>query len=174
MSMKKLLNEISKPSNWIFFMLALFIYSEIACQRPFTKEAYLERYKLFIETLEQNYQSYDSVEWSKADEMYRKFNEEWRDKFEDELTLKDKTILFRYQLKYKVIKFSVSIEQSIWELSGEDYDDFKARIQSYIENGMDEDIRKLREVAQRAGQIAVDQLDKILRELGYHDPHEVY
>lgn len=73
---------------------------------PFTKESYLEKYEAFMDKVAEERDTYSDDDWKDADEKYEQFNEEWYDKFESELSWKEKLTLTKYSTQYNFYRYS--------------------------------------------------------------------
>ena len=87
---------------FIFFSLVLVL---ISCS-PQTKESYLEDYEEFISTIDKESENYTDEDWINIEEKYNKFNGEWYDKFEDELTWKEQIVIYKYQSQFYFFKLT--------------------------------------------------------------------
>lgn len=144
---------------------AILSFIIISCA-PATKDSYLKKYAGFIESVKNNHSSYSEKDWLEADEEYTMFNDEWYGKFSDEMTISDKATILKYQAQYKYYRFESDFSKSWDEFINNDVEDMKERIEFYIENDMEKDLKKVWEKAQKAGDTAIERLREIFRELG--------
>ena len=72
---------------------------------PNSKESYLEEYKEFIEKVSDENDSYSEDDWAETDETFEKYNEEWYNKFEPELSFSEKLTITKYNAEYKIYRF---------------------------------------------------------------------
>ena len=77
----------------------------IKSSSPFSKESYLEDYKEFIEKVSNENDSYSEDDWAETDETFEKYNEEWYNKFEPELSISEKLTITKYNAEYKIYRF---------------------------------------------------------------------
>jgi hypothetical protein len=71
-----------------------------------SKESYIDRYEAFIEEVSNERDSYTDDDWKDADEKYEKYNKEWYDKFESELSWKEKLKITKYSTQYNIYRYS--------------------------------------------------------------------
>lgn len=86
----------------IIIAIVIFLIKSAA---PFSKEAYLEDYKEFIDEVSDENDTYSEDKWKDIDEKFDKFNEEWYEKFEDELSFTEKLTVAKYNAEYKIYKY---------------------------------------------------------------------
>ncbi len=79
--------------------LALVMAMMISCA-PTSKENYMEKYVSFLDEVSMEYKDYTPKDWEAMDEKFEKFNGEWYQKYEQELSFKDELKLQGYKMKY--------------------------------------------------------------------------
>lgn len=84
----------------LFVPILLFVIVSISSCSPFSKESYLKSYEAFIEKVSEKGDNYTDEDWKDIDEDYKKFNEEWYNKFKDELSLTEKLTISKYSVQY--------------------------------------------------------------------------
>lgn len=82
-----------------FGFLALVMAMMISCA-PTSKENYMEKYVSFLDEVSMEYKDYTPKDWEAMDEKFEKFNGEWYQKYEQELSFKDELKLQGYKMKY--------------------------------------------------------------------------
>lgn len=128
------LNKIGSARIIIGFLLLLNITTMISCSKPISKEKYLEKYKSFIEEINTDYKTFSEKQWTKAEEKYNKFNTEWYQKFENELSFKEKLTVYKYQYQFNSIKLKSGFEQMYDKHLKDDFTILTNKIKQYIED----------------------------------------
>lgn len=165
MDNKKKRGWIRWKKIFLIVQFLIFLLIIISCTTPLTKDAYFDKYESFIGQIKEDCKSYDKSAWQEADKKFDTFNNEWYEKFEDELTVSDKATILKYQAKYKYFRFEADFSHSWDKLLEEDIEDIKEKIEYYVENDMEEDIKELWEKAEKAGKEAIEKLKEIFEEL---------
>lgn len=148
-------------------LIVLIVFPAIlfSCSAPFTKEAYLEKYENFIDRVSSEHSSFAESDWEEADEMFDKFNNEWYNKFEDELTWKEEILIKKLAAHYYYCKGTHSAK-SYWDKNlKEDYIELQKKLEHYIENDMDEDVEALMEQAKMMGDSAMIFVEDVIEEI---------
>lgn len=91
--------------------LVLFLFTISSCT-PFTREKYLEQYKLFMDQVTENSINYSEQDWRNADKKYARFNNEWYNKYKDDFTWKEKMLIADYKVRYNMLKAGIEIGNS--------------------------------------------------------------
>ena len=156
--------------NSYLFVLLVFALLFGACGAPDTKEAYLEKFEAFVEDVTRSYKSYSDEDWKKAVEKYEKFAGEWYDKFKDDFTIKEKLNITGYHTKFNVCRAMKKTATEIRELfESLDVNEIRKQIHYYIDNNMQDDLKKLVDEAGKAGKEAEKAVKEILKELNADD-----
>lgn len=141
----------------IFAIVAVFV----SCA-PTSKEKYLAQFDSFITQVSQERETYTEEDWQKMEQQYNKFTTEWYYKFAPELTIKEELRIKGWQLKWNTYYNMDTFTDFFDRL---DIEAQKAKIQYYIENDMEEDLKKLQKEAEEAGKEAQKQLKELYDEL---------
>ena len=169
MAMETLKTGTMKIYNSKFLSRGLIITGVLflvySCFAPANKEVYLEKFEKFIETVEKGHEQYTEDDWQWADKRFEKFSGEWYRKFKGEYTLEDQIRIKGLIVTYKMLKGNMDTNSTLNDLFREDLDDFKKRIDDYLENDADEDLEKLKEEAGKMGDSAIRLLDEVLKDL---------
>jgi hypothetical protein len=144
--------------------LVLIAFTVISC-RPFSKESYLEKYNKFIIEVSEKGADYTEKEWKKADEKYKKFNEDWYKRFKEDLTWQEKATTAKYTLQYTYYRNKTGALDLYNTYIKGDLEKLKEKIRHYKENDMDEDIQNLIKQAKELGDSSVILLDKAIKEV---------
>ena len=148
------------------FVLLVFAFVLGACDAPETKEAYMEKYEAFVDDVSKNCKEYSEKDWEKAVEKYEKFVGEWYDKFKDEFSTREKIKLAALKVRFNACRaFDKAAGEVMKFFESINVGKIKQQIQYYIDNDMDEDLKKFVEEAEKAGLDAKKAVDKILDEL---------
>lgn len=89
-------------------ILWLSLFGMSCGQGPGSKEQYLQEYEAFLEKLDGNQADYSPNDWKAHDELFQKYQTEWYQKFEADLSPNDKRQLSQYQRRYDRMKNSGS------------------------------------------------------------------
>lgn len=166
-----MIEKLDKSMNNSIKILAilLFAFSIVAC-RPFSKESYLERYDEFITEVSSKRANYSEKDWKKADEKFKKFNEDWYERFKDDLSLQEKLTTAKYNIQYTYYKNMPAVMDLYNTYLKGDIEKLKEQIKYYKENKMDADLQALVKHAKEIGdsssiiiQNLVDGVDKELK-----------
>ena len=163
------------------YVLGLFIIVCLleSCSTPMSKEAYLEKYDAFIEDVSKNHNTYNEKDWEKATAKYDKFTGEWNNKFKEDFTIKEKTRLTGYQVKFNYYRTLEKATDKVKQLfESLNVNKIKEQIQFYIDNNMQDDLRQLIDGAEKVGEEAEKAVKKILKDLDvdvkeFDDKYEV-
>lgn len=118
-------------AKYLNILLIVFIIT--SCTAPNSKEKYFEKYKSFIDEVNTDYKTYTDDHWTKIEEKYNKFNNEWYQKFEPELLFKEKLTVYKYQYQYNSIKIKSGLEQIYDKHLKEDFTMLFNKMKEYID-----------------------------------------
>ncbi len=152
----------------IFFYLFLFIGTSVvfnSCRQPETKDDYLANFKSFVERVERHHEDYSKKDWMWADKRFELYNNDWYDKFEDELTTEEKLEVITLKLEYSNLKDPNAISNLLKNLRNEDVEGIKKKVDDYVENDLDEDVEKLMDGMKEIGDSAVKVLEDVFEEI---------
>ena len=152
-----------ESSSKIFVMMLLAI-TVFSC-RPYSKESYLEKYDKFISEVSEKGADYTDKDWKKADERYQKFNEDWYDRFKEDLTWQEKATTVKYTLQYNYYRNKTGALDLYNTYIKGDLEKLKKKIRHYKENDMDEDIQNILKEAEVLGDSSVIILKMIINEV---------
>jgi len=145
-------------------LIVLLVFSLFSC-RPFSKESYLKRYDEFMTEVSSKEASYTDKDWKKADEKYKKFNQDWYDRFKEELTLQEKLTTTKYNIQYSYFKSKAGALNFFDTYLKGDLEKLKEQIKFYKENKMDADIESLLKRAKEIGDSSVLVIQGIISEV---------
>lgn len=143
-----------------FFLLTA---SLIAC-RPFSKESYLEKYSKFISDVSDKGGQYTDNDWTKADEEYKKFSEDWYDHFKDELTWQEKLTTTKYTVQFSYYRNKPGALDLYKTYIKGDLEKLKEKIKYYKENNMNADIDSLIKQAKVLGDSSVQVVQGLIKD----------
>lgn len=150
----------------LIFVLAT-IHFLTSCSAPLSKESYIKDFEEFDQLVSSEFENYDSVTWVRTDEKYHKFSNDWYNKFKEDMTLNEKMKINSIKMKYKGYKTYSKFNALYEQYTQDDIESIKMDIEYYIDNGMDEDIEKILESAEQAGDSVFKVIEKILDDLDY-------
>lgn len=143
-----------------------FVLTLIFSCKPWSKEAYFEDFKSFMEEVRKNHDHYTEEDWREADEKYDKFSGEWYDDWEDEMTLKEKMIVSGYDGEYYLYKGLDKGKEMMQKVfSEENIQEIKRQLKEFKEQNLDEGIKEIQKQAEEIGEEAVKQINEIFKEL---------
>jgi hypothetical protein len=137
----------------------------VACT-PRVKESYMKEFNSFVAEVSENYKTYDDKTWEKQVKKYEKLSGEWYNKFKEEFTLQDEIAIKANQVKwhyYYNLNAAMSTVKELFESL--DVKGMTRQVQHYINNNMQDDLKKFCEEAKKAGKEAEACLAGILEEL---------
>lgn len=158
----KIFNSGFLSKGLIITGVLFLVYS---CFAPANKEVYLEKFEKFIETVEKGHKQYTEDDWQWADKRFEKFSGDWYRKFKGDYTLEDQIRIKGLIVTYKILKGNIDNNSTLKDIFREDLDDFKKRLDDYLENDAEEDLEKLRKEAGKLGDSAKQMLDEMLKNL---------
>jgi len=153
------MNNILKITAFILLIVSL-----IAC-RPFSKESYLEKYDKFISEVSVKGDKYTDKDWSKADEEYKKFSEDWYDHFKDDLTWQEKLTTTKYTVQFSYYRNKPGALDFYNTYLKGDLEKLKEKIKYYKENNMNADIDSLLKQAKEVGDTSVTIVQGLIRDV---------
>jgi len=165
LKMKKKLEIFSAfHKSFLISILLIFMLVLISCS-PQNKETYLKDYEEFINKVGNENGKFNEKKWKETDAKYEKFSGEWKSKFEDEFTWKEKIVLTKFEFQYNLAKIRGSTSNFFNTYLKEDFEKLKEQIKYYSENEMDEDIEFLIKQANEIGGDAEEAINNIIIEL---------
>ena len=151
--------------NRIKFILLQFSFCLLISCSPWSKDAYMREYKSFIDDVSEKGQDYSDAEWQEADNKFKQFDTEWFDKFKDDMSLADKGTTSLYNLQYVYHRNKKGAKSVFNTYLKDDYEEMKKKIKFYRDNQMDDDLKKLEDIAREAGDSAFSLFNQALKEL---------
>ena len=121
-------------------------------------------YKRFVDEVATSYKNFSADDWRKANETFDRFNNEWYNKFKHEFSIEDKLRITGYQVKYNAIKAGKEIGGFYDQYLKNDVEELRAKIKFYVENKMDEDLKKLTEEAKKISKELEEEIRRIVKE----------
>jgi hypothetical protein len=156
----------SNRMGWaIFFAIAFTITS---CFSPSSKESYLAGYERFVDNVQKNHLDYTKSDWEYADKRFKKFSQEWYDRFNNDLSLGEQVKTMSLATRYVSYKGKSKVEEFSDDIFRKDAKDMKEKIQYYLDHDMDEDLQKLKEGAKEIGDSTLSAVEEIIRDLKGH------
>lgn len=135
-----------------------------SCQKPDTKDEYINRFKNFIERVDKYHEDYTKNDWKWADERFKLYSVDLYDEFKDDLTTEEKIEVFALKLEYRNIEEPDVISDLLNDLKDEE-DEIKQKLDEYLEKDFDQDIEKLMdgmlEISDSAVKVIEDIFEKI-------------
>lgn len=151
----------------VILMLQL-LWLLVACA-PATKEAYLSDYKSFMERVADERKDYGDVKWKAVMTEYKHYSQDWYNKFEDELTVKERMLLAGYEAKFAYYiaahKTGDAFDDMIKSLRSSDKKSLRSTIEDYIEKDMVDDVEELYKEAKKIGGETLETVEEIFDEL---------
>lgn len=149
-----------------FISVYVVLFAVVSCDLLTDKDAYLNKYGLFITEIAEIYKTANKKEWEKHVRKYNNFNGEWYNRFKNDFTLKEKIVITSYQAKFNYYRALRHTNSSVKELLETlNVDEIKNQIQYYIDNDMHDDIEKLYKEARKTGKDIEKNVSTILHEL---------
>ena len=143
----------------IAIVLSLFT----ACN-PFSKEEYLTDYKQFVDEVSTNAKNYSESEWQRANEKYARFNNEYYNKFKDDFTLQEKMRIASYKIQYNAVKAGHEAGKFYESYLKKDVDELRKELKYYVDNKMDDDVKRVLDEAKKVSDEFYQELKKIIAE----------
>lgn len=151
----------------LFLMLQI-AWLFVACA-PTTKEAYLADYKSFMDRVADERKDYSDAKWKLVNIEYKRFSDEWYNKFEEELTVKERMLLAGYEAKFAYFtaahKTGEAIDDMMESLRSSDKKSLRSKIEDYVKKDMDDDIEELYKEAKEIGGETLEAVEEIFDEL---------
>jgi len=160
----------------ILFVSFVLVYSSCTFDVCSSKRMYVNSYEQFMKKVEKKQDKFTAREWEEMDETFERFSGECFDKYQDDLTTKERKQITKYSFKYVVIRvkselpfdFSEKEEEEVQEFLDEldvDVDGIKynaEEVKKFFENL---DTEKFKEAAEEFGK-GFEKLEKALEEFG--------
>lgn len=143
----------------------IIVFLLFAACSPFTKEAYLDRYQEFMEEISAGYRSFDETDWAKADKKFDKLNNEWFNKFKDDLTNREKMIVSAHKIRYNALKRAQSAGGFIEGFIREDVRKMREQLEKWVENNMQDDLDSFLNEAKRLGRETYEEALRMVEKL---------
>ena len=154
-----------KTNFFSFFLLAGLVFGLFSCQKPSSKEDYLQNFKSFVKRVERHHEDYSKKDWRWADERYELYSNVWYNEFENDFTTNEKIEVITLKLEYQNLKEPSVISNLLKSLKEENVDEIKQKIDDYIDNDFDEDVEKLMDGMKEIGDSAVKVFEDIIEEI---------
>lgn len=153
-------------NKWmVHALLPVVLAVATSCMAPRNKDAYLDRFSQFVKRVKEDHAQYTKSDWQYADERFRKFSEEWHDRFEDELTATEELKIASLIIQYNVYREKDKVEDIYNKELKEDLDKLREKIEYYMENDMEEDLEKLKQGAEEIGDSALRVVEEIIENI---------
>lgn len=146
--MKK--NQKKQNLITILICMVIIVISLVGCA-PRTKESYLEKYAEIYDNFYKSHDTFTKEDWNKTEEKINLYSGEYYNKFENELSTKEKMKIYSYKAKFnfykelnnaKIVCDSLKNEWNIDETLNTLEEDFVA-VQEYIENDFVNDLEEV-------------------------------
>lgn len=155
--------------KYAFFVFVLLFF--IACS-PFTKEAYLDRYREFMAEVSSGYLAFDENDWAEADKEFDRLNNEWFNRFKDDLTNREKITISAHKIRYKTLKRAQSAGISIEGFLRKDMSKMREQLEQWVENNMQDELDNFLEEAKRIGREAYEEALRMVERVGSEEEKE--
>ncbi len=149
----------------VFFLLVVcsFLFLN-SCQKPETKDEYLNKFKNFIERVDKYHEDYTKNDWEWADERFKLYSVDWYDEFKDDLTTEEKIEVIALKLEYRSMKEPSAISDLLNNLKDEE-NEIKQKLDEYLKKDFDEDIEELMDGMIEIGDSAVKVIEDIFEKI---------
>ena len=155
--------------KYAFFVFVLLFF--VACS-PFTKEAYLDRYREFMSEVSSDYRTFDENDWAEADKEFDRLNNEWFNKFKDDLTNREKITISAHKIRYNTLKRAQSAGGYIEGLLREDVSRMREQLEQWVENNMQDELDIFLEEAKRIGREAYEEALRMVERVRTEEEEE--
>lgn len=88
----------------------------ICCSR-YSKDSYLKDFENFIAEVEENHVNYTDDDWTKKNQEYQTFINDYYAKFETEFTSEDQKVIGNLKSKYQIIRIKTKTKKLIDQTS---------------------------------------------------------
>jgi len=157
-------------------LLSVFILSSCSFDVCSSKRMYVNSYDQFMKKIEKNQEDYSEKDWEELDAKFERFSEECYEKFEDDLSKKEKNQIMKHNLKYVVVRVKSELPFDLSEDNQQKVDDFldgleldgdniKINGKKLKEIWEDVDKTKFKEAADEFGK-GFEKLEKAFEEIG--------
>ena len=126
----------------------------------------MERYEAFMDEVADNCSTYTPEQWAEKTEEFDLLSGEWYHKFKDEMSFREKVVVGAYQVKYAYY-YSLGTAKDVVNsiTDDEQLQEWKEQAKEYINNDMEDDLKKLMEEVSNAGVEAQKFIEDIADEL---------
>ena len=149
------------------FIIAVVAICFVGCA-PMSKESYLEGYKDLVEEAGDVFRSCSDSEWQRLESKYQKYSTEYYQKFESELSAKEKFKILGFEAKFtgyrsiRGIKNAFSGDDSVGTTVGEALGDLKG----YVEDDLGDDIEDVAKDIKKGAKSLGKDIEKGAKSLG--------
>ena len=127
-----------------------------------------------MDSVQTEYLKYSEEEWAKIDNEFKKYDEVWYNKFNEDITWKEHIKLNSFSLRYNMYKARAFSQNWFDEYLKEDYEELKTQIKYYKDNEMQEDIdfllKQAKEIGDEAAQIVEEIIEDLEKEINENSP----
>jgi hypothetical protein len=86
------------------FISTIVILFLSGCSVFYSKDNYINDFKVFVDSVEKDYRGYTEADWAEKDKIYLKYSVEYYEKYKDKLTEEDKYVLGKIKGSYNMLK----------------------------------------------------------------------
>jgi hypothetical protein len=147
------------------FTFLLLIQLATSCLIPAKKEKYMINFERFVKNVEKESEQFKPRDWRWADKRYRKYSEEWYQKFREELTLQEQIRVAGFKLRYQAVKERSGIKRIIDEQLVKDLEKMGDDVGKYLDENLDRDLDRLSRGAREIGDSAKKVVEDLVKEL---------
>lgn len=148
------------------FIIAVVAICFVGCA-PMSKESYLEGYKDLVEEAGDVFRSCSDSEWQRLESKYQKYSTEYYQKFESELTAKEKFKILGFEAKFtgyssiRGIKNAFSGDDSVGTTVGEALGDLKGYVEDDLGDDLEDVAKDIKKGAKSLGKDLEDGLEDV-------------
>lgn len=156
------------------FMVTVFVFSSCSFDVCSSKRMYVGSYDQFIKQIEKKQDNMTETEWKEMDEKFERFSGECFEKFEEDLTSKERKRIMKHNFKYLVIRVKSELPFDLSEenekkvsdfLDDVELDDIKLKGEELKKMWEELDKEGFKEAAEEFGK-GFEKLEKAFEEMG--------
>ncbi|MFZ5430535.1 MAG: DUF6565 domain-containing protein [Bacteroidota bacterium] len=148
-----------------FFLIMVLAVGTSSCLIPSSKERYLANFERFVKNVENDAENFKPRDWRWADKRYRRYSDEWYQRFKPELTLQEQIRIAGYKLRYQAMKQGSGVKRLIDEQLSKDIDKIGDDVGKYLDENLDRDLERLSKGAREIGDSAKKVVEDLLKEI---------
>lgn len=77
------------------------------------KDDYVQNYRVFLQEVQANYQTYDAAQWQIADDKIQQFSHQLFQRFEQDLNFEERLEIGKFPIMYHLSKYKLLVDEQV-------------------------------------------------------------